>query len=1058
MPPLAPPSTGQLVRVRERVWAVEDVRPSSQPADPLGSGGALTGPQHLVRLQSVEDDGAGEVLDAIWELEPGAEVYEQGTLPDHSRPFDRPEYLQAFLDAVRWGAIASADVQHLNAPFRAGIRIEDYQLEPVARALKMPRVNLLIADDVGLGKTIEAGLVLQEMLLRHRARTVLVLCPAGLQAQWRDEMRDKFGLDFRIVNAESISALRRERGPRVNPWRHYPRLIASIDFIKQDRILRGFRDAVSGKRGAAWQRPFDLLILDEAHNVAPSGRGKYAKESQRTTAIREIAGQFEHRLFLTATPHNGYQESFAALLELLDDQRFKRVGEPDRRQVEQAVIRRLKRELPPDDLGRPRFPQRVLKEVEVKWTKDEREAHRALKRYTDALAKSAGEGSLGAFAAKFLSSLLKKRLFSCPAAFASTLEQHLTTLGKGTDRDLHRLRQDAADLENEYDDDEEWEDDSAATVGSASRGLASLTGDQKADVELLREWAEKARDRSDSKCKALMTWLEEHLIVDGEWTDERVIIFTEYRATQSWLHERLNTLLPKGDAHRGDRIAHIYGGMKLDEREQVKARFLAPPDRHPVRILVATDAASEGIDLQKHCSKLFHYEIPWNPNRLEQRNGRVDRHGQKQTEVHIHHFVSAGWSDRVDRKDHESKSLDDDLDLLYRVARKVDQIREDLGSAGQVLSTKVEEAMLGKTIDLDRLEDERAEAARRATRFERDLRETVKRLRADLDESRDALHLSPANLRRVVETGLELSGHDPLAEKKIGEVEAFEVPPLKNAWLPAIRGLRDPLDVDGKEPLRPVVFEGDSPAVRAIEQDVVRLHLGSRLVQMCLELLRAEIWAPEAERKLSRTAAVVLPSSDLDHPALIGLARVVLLGTHGERLHEELIAAGGTLESGRFRRLNVGETDKRLSQVTASDFRPPYEATQEALRAQWPTHADSLQTALEARGKDRAESLAKRLDERRDDELKRMRTVLETLREEITKELQAQPPQDYLYWTDDEKEQLKRDREYIERRRDRIESEMQDEERRIHARYEDPQPRLFPVAVLWLVPDRLNER
>ncbi|RBL66735.1 helicase, partial [Pseudomonas sp. MWU13-2625] len=185
---------------------------------------------------------------------------------------------------------------------RSGVEIEDYQLDPLARAIQMPRVNLLIADDVGLGKTIESGLVIQEMMLRHRARTVLVVCPSGIQIQWRDQMRDKFGLDFRIVDSELMKELRRTRGLNVNPWTHFPRLITSIDFLKRERPLRLMREALPAPGQSIYPRRFDLLVVDEAHNVAPAGTGRYATDSQRTAAIRLLTPHFEHKLFLSATP------------------------------------------------------------------------------------------------------------------------------------------------------------------------------------------------------------------------------------------------------------------------------------------------------------------------------------------------------------------------------------------------------------------------------------------------------------------------------------------------------------------------------------------------------------------------------------------------------------------------------------------------------------------------------------------------------------------------------------------------------------------------------------
>jgi SNF2 family DNA or RNA helicase len=310
------PEEGQLVQVRSRQWVVNQVKPSTLPPPPLKVG--FDGPQNLLTLSSVEDDGLGEELQVVWEIEPGARIIEKVALPEPTG-FDPPDKLDAFLDALRWGAASTADLKNMQAPFRSGIEIEDYQLDPVVRAIQMPRVNLLIADDVGLGKTIEVGLVGLELITRHRARKILVVCPSALQIQWRDQMRDKFGLEFRIVDAELMRDLRRRRGIHVNPWSHFPRLITSIDFLKRERPLRLFRETLPPSGEPIYPRKYDLLIVDEAHNCAPSGRGKYAADSLRTQALRELAPHFEHKLFLTATPHNGYRESFSALLELLDN-------------------------------------------------------------------------------------------------------------------------------------------------------------------------------------------------------------------------------------------------------------------------------------------------------------------------------------------------------------------------------------------------------------------------------------------------------------------------------------------------------------------------------------------------------------------------------------------------------------------------------------------------------------------------------------------------------------------------------------------------------------------
>jgi hypothetical protein len=189
------PDIGELVRVRGQHWVVTDVH---EPDGAAGDG------QTLIDLLSVSDGGYGTELKVIWEVEPGREVLEAQTLPDvTSDSFDSPRRLATFLDAIRWSAVTSADTRRLQAPFRSGVKIEDYQLEPVARALRAPRVNLLIADDVGLGKTIEAGLTALELLLRHRASRIMVVCPAGLTVKWQDEMAEKFGLSSTQPNALS---------------------------------------------------------------------------------------------------------------------------------------------------------------------------------------------------------------------------------------------------------------------------------------------------------------------------------------------------------------------------------------------------------------------------------------------------------------------------------------------------------------------------------------------------------------------------------------------------------------------------------------------------------------------------------------------------------------------------------------------------------------------------------------------------------------------------------------------------------------------------------------
>ena len=236
--------------------------------------------------------------------------------------------------------MTATDANLFQAPFRAGIRIDAYQMEPLRKALRLPRVNLFIADDTGLGKTIEAGLIARELLLRRKAKTIVVAAPPSVLEQWKGELEDRFGLVFEILDRAYLARMRRERGFGVNPWMTHSRFLVSHNLL----IDSSYADPMRAWLGA--MRPGSLLILDEAHHAAPSSGGRYGIESKFTRAVRDLAGRFEHRLFLSATPHNGHSNSFSTLLELLDPYRFTRgVKVRGRKALEDVMVRRLKEDI-----------------------------------------------------------------------------------------------------------------------------------------------------------------------------------------------------------------------------------------------------------------------------------------------------------------------------------------------------------------------------------------------------------------------------------------------------------------------------------------------------------------------------------------------------------------------------------------------------------------------------------------------------------------------------------------------------------------------------------------
>lgn len=300
IPPV--PEPGQVVKVRGSTWAVSDIQKQGLPRSPADEG--MPGLTHVVSLQSLDEDRLGQELTVVWELEVGHTVAPNQGLPETVRPeaFDDPNTLAAFVDAVRWGAVTSAAADSYQAPFRSGANVEAYQLVPLSRALQSSRTNLLLADDVGLGKTIEAGLVVQELLLRHRARSVVIVCPPSLSLKWQDEMREKFGLDFVIVNSELMAKVRRSHGLNANPFRLFPRVIVSMAWLPSLRAQRLLRDVLADVRSSgssvAERRGHrdDRYVESRAVGGVDGGPVGAGSEERRQTRVGDVldVGLSEH--------------------------------------------------------------------------------------------------------------------------------------------------------------------------------------------------------------------------------------------------------------------------------------------------------------------------------------------------------------------------------------------------------------------------------------------------------------------------------------------------------------------------------------------------------------------------------------------------------------------------------------------------------------------------------------------------------------------------------------------------------------------------------------------
>lgn len=997
----------------------------------------------------------------FWETEPGTEVRPQAALPDPSSGVDEPQTFAAFLDAARWGAIASADPAAFQSPFRAGIDIEDYQLLPLVEALRMPRVALLIADDVGLGKTVEAGLIAQELVLRSQAQKILVVCPPSLCRKWQREMREQFGLNFGVVDTDYVHRLRRERGVGVNPFRSHPRLIVSMEWVKFESQMRWFDEFLPPDPNV-YPRAFDLLIVDEAHRIAPAAVGNYARDSLRTRAIRRLAPHFEHRLFLTATPHNGYPESFQALLEMLDPNRFAKGVPPADSDRDAVMVRRLKshlRTMLPD--GDKRFPLRQIHAIEVDFPREERDLFDLLEQYTQ-LRMSAASTPAERAASRFVTLLLKKRLLSSPAAFKHTLDQHIHTLNVAAGRRMtERALLDAeAALEDDPDDTDAVSAQEQEALALAAAGLPGVDRTEEetllADIrartiavdagkpilDQLRVRADDRWRRTDAKTERLMEWIGEICYPDADWNDERVIVFTEYRATLNYLDEMLHAARPARPPMEG-RIEIFHGDLDTDERERIIREFNYNPRKTKVRVLLATDAASEGIDLHRACHRLVHVEVPFNPNRMEQRNGRIDRYGQRSKTVDIFHFAGA--------TDDEGHKLGYDHTFLLKVAQKIEDIRDDLGSVSSVLAERIEARMLRHGDD--NLDVEAIVAARRdharidlealKQRFSADIARVREQYRTSVEE----LDLTPHSVRRAAEVALRIEGQPPLRpaelERLDGSVPVLVVGDLGGTWGETLLGLHNEV-----EDFRlPVTFD---PAIAHGHDDVAYLHVGHPFVARCLRTLRSQVWGAAVDRKINRVA---VRYADVDEPVAVAHARVVVNGADGSTL-DEVIEPAAVRVAGRHGRLNVGDT--RTAVAVATTVEPPAHVRERHL-AQWSRVRPALEEALRVRAEEVREQRSRRMDAKRESEERRLRGTLADLRTSIQRRLdeleRSENVAQLRLFNIDERRQFDADVRALRARADQLAADVDQEVEILRRRYAVRDVNWFPVAVELLVPN-----
>jgi superfamily II DNA or RNA helicase len=568
-----------------------------------------------------------------------------------------------------------------------------HQVEAVYRyLLPLPRIRFLLADDTGAGKTIMTGLLIKELLFRGVLQKVLIIAPGGLTKQWaEEELQEKFGLHARLVNRASFDA---EPGQ----FSRYDEgiFVISIDFLARNE----------GCLKAASETQWDLVVVDEAHKLSAYEYGTKLEESERYKAVKALARKTDHLLFLTATPHRGRKDTFRRLLLLLDEDLFQKDEHVADRVREQAVpygtsgeedfeeerpiskarnrffLRRLKEEMV-DWEGRPLFKDRHTKTVGYDVTPEEKTLYDAVTSYVRSKRKEAKAKRNRNVELTLL--VMQRRLASSLYAITRTLENRLRALdevlsilrdptrSEAEKKRLLRGTPDSSDPRDitEYEEltEEEREQIDQRIFRQVLTDDPAKVQEERDEVGRLFRLADSLKHHKEAKFAELLAVLDSSDVIRAD--DEKLLIFTEHRDTLESLAQRLE--------QKGYTVATIHGGMDVDSRKQAQRQF-----RTRAKIMVATDAAGEGINLQ-FCRYLINWDIPWNPNRLEQRMGRIHRYGQT-GDVWVYNLVAQNTREGS---------------VLQKVLSKLDVMREQMGSdrVYDVIDEWLEDVPLARLIE-----------------------------------------------------------------------------------------------------------------------------------------------------------------------------------------------------------------------------------------------------------------------------------------------------------------------------------------------------------------------